>query len=68
MNLLRIMKIFIVLWIFVVILILSGCVKNIKGIPCKALKEVYYIDIKPQSAEEEVLKNNAVISELCNGN
>jgi hypothetical protein len=49
-------------------LTLTSCGRNIKGIPCEALKEVYYTNIEPLSAEEEVLRNNAVISELCNGN
>lgn len=47
---------------------LTGCVKSIKGVPCNALREVFYESIEPIEAEEEVLRNNAVILELCDGN
>ena len=46
--------------------ILSACAKNIsQGIPCEALSLIYYEDIQPLSAEIEVLRNNAVIEEVC---
>lgn len=39
--------------------------KNLNGIPCEALNLIYYEEIYPLEAEIEVLKNNAVIEEIC---
>ena len=47
-------------------LTLTSCVRNISvGVPCEALQVIYYEDVKPESAEVELLLNNEVISEVC---
>lgn len=45
--------------------ILTACVRNSNGIPCEALELIYYNDIQPLDAELAVLRNNAVIEEIC---
>lgn len=44
---------------------LTNCAANTNGIPCEALNLIYYDEIYPLEAEIEVLKNNAVIEEVC---
>jgi hypothetical protein len=61
-------KTWLMLLVLGTMLTLTGCVKSIKGVPCNALREVFYESIEPIEAEEEVLRNNAVILELCDGN
>lgn len=59
------LMIFTILWLFAIMLTLMGCAKNTSGIPCEALEVIYYENIEPLEAEIEVLKNNAVIEEVC---
>lgn len=57
---------YLVLFLCVSQLMLTSCARNINGdIPCEALEVIYYKDVQPVEAEEQLLRNNAVIEEMC---
>lgn len=60
------LKLLIVLVMLGLTQILSNCATNTSvGVPCEALALIYYDEIEPLDAEIEILKNNAVIEEVC---
>lgn len=60
--------IFVMLIMLAVMLTLTSCAidtKKANDIPCEALELIFYEKIEPIDAELAVLKNNAVIDEVC---
>lgn len=51
-----------------IMLTLASCARDTKkanDIPCEALELIFYEKIEPLDAELSVLRNNAVIEEVC---
>lgn len=66
----RDVMLFLLLCLFAIMLTLASCGNAIKyqtnSVPCEALTITGYDVIIPETAEESVLLNNAVIDDICN--